>query len=100
MPLPVSNHIGTCELCGRTDISLTEHHLIPRKVHRKKLFRKQFDLDEMRHRRISVCRRCHLGIHKLIPDEATLAREYNTLEKLLAHEGLQKHIPWVKKQRK
>ena len=98
MPLHVSNNFGTCALCKRDEISLTVHHLIPRKVHRKKWFRKRYELEDMRHRKIGVCRRCHLGIHKLIPDEATLAREFNTLELLQAHQGLQKHVEWVKKQ--
>jgi len=99
MPLPVSRNFGTCVLCKREDISLTEHHLIPRKVHRKKWFRKRFKLEDMRLRKIDVCRRCHHGIHKLIADEATLARNYNTLDLLQAHEGLQRHVEWVKKQR-
>lgn len=99
MPLPVSRNFGTCVLCKRAPISLTEHHLIPRKVHRKKWFRKRFELEDMRHRKIDVCRRCHLGIHKLIPGETNLARNYNTLESLRAHEGLQRHVEWVRKQR-
>jgi len=99
MPLHVSKNFGTCVLCKREEISLTEHHLIPRKVHRKKWFRKRFDIEDMRNRKIEVCRRCHVGIHKLIPEESNLARNYNTLELLQAHEGLQRHVEWVKKQR-
>ena len=88
-----------CELCGRDEVALTEHHLIPRAVHRKKAFRKRFDLDEMRRRKLMVCRKCHRGIHRLIPDERTLAREYNTREALLGHEALRRHVAWVRRQR-
>ena len=89
-----------CELCGRRDVPLTEHHLIPRAVHRKKAFRKRFDVDDMRTRKLMVCRKCHKGIHRLIPDERDLAREYNTREALLAHDGIQRHVEWVAKQKR
>ncbi len=88
-----------CALCGRTGVGLTEHHLIPRAVHRKRQFRKRFDLDEMRHRKLLVCRKCHRGIHRLIPDEKELARDYNTREALLADERIARHVAWVAKQR-
>ena len=89
---------GECELCGR-EKPLTEHHLIPRAVHGKKRFQKLFTKEEMTHRRISVCRQCHKGIHRLIPDEKELARDYNTKEALLADERVAKHVAWVAKQR-
>ena len=87
-----------CELCGRENVTLTEHHLIPRAVHRKKYFRRRFDIEDMRHRKLMVCRKCHRGIHRLIPDERVLAREYNTKEALLNDERIAKHVEWVAKQ--
>ncbi|WP_116128212.1 hypothetical protein [Lewinella sp. IMCC34183] len=89
---------GECELCHRTK-PLTEHHLIPRAVHRKNYFVKNFTKEDMTHRRISICRACHKGIHRLIPDEKELARDYNTKEKLLADERIRRHVEWVAKQR-
>ena len=89
---------GACELCGRLQ-PLTEHHLIPRAVHSKKYFQKRFTKEEMNHRRISVCRKCHKGIHRIIPDEKELARDYNTKEALLADERIRRHVEWVAKQR-
>jgi hypothetical protein len=89
---------GQCELCQRTK-PLTEHHLIPRAVHRKTHFQKRFSKEEMTHRKISICRKCHRGIHRIIPDEKELARNYNTKEQLLADERIRKHIAWVAKQK-
>lgn len=88
-----------CELCGRRHVPLTEHHLIPRAVHGKKAFRRRFDLAEMRRRKLMVCRRCHRGIHRLLPDERVLARDFNTRDALLAYGPLHRHVAWVRKQR-
>lgn len=90
--------VGHCELCER-EKPLTEHHLIPRAVHGKTYFKKRFSREEMTHRRISICRSCHKGIHRLIPDEKELARDFNTKAALLEDERIQKHVEWVKKQR-
>ncbi|MEM1214714.1 MAG: hypothetical protein AAGJ82_03465 [Bacteroidota bacterium] len=94
----LEGNLGTCELCQRLQ-PLTEHHLIPRAVHRKKYFQKRFSKEEMKHRRISICRKCHKGIHRIIPDEKELARDFNTKELLLADERIKKHVEWVAKQK-
>lgn len=88
---------AVCELCGR-DKPLTFHHLIPRAMHRKPRFRKHYDKQELRTRGIDICGLCHRGIHDLL-SENELAAEYNTTELLLAHEGLRRHIGWVRKQK-
>ena len=90
--------VGECELCTR-EKPLTEHHLIPRAVHGKRQFQKLYTKEEMTHRRISICRMCHKGIHRLIPDEKELARNYSTKEALLADERVARHVAWVAKQR-
>lgn len=90
--------VGGCELCGRVQ-PLTEHHLIPRAVHRKTYFQKLFTKVEMTEQRISICRKCHKGIHRIIPDEKELARNYYTKELLLADERIRRHVDWVAKQR-
>lgn len=90
--------ITCCELCCR-DKKLTKHHLIPRAVHSKKKYINRFGKKEMRHRGLMLCKLCHNGIHDLIPDEKDLAESYNTKELLLIHEGIKKHIAWVKKQK-
>lgn len=88
-----------CELCGRSGKALTFHHLIPRHCHRKKRFRQRFRLEEMRHRGLWLCGACHGGIHDLIPDEKILGWDYNTRDLLLGHEGVSRHVDWVRKQK-
>jgi hypothetical protein len=86
---------GICELCQR-ECQLTFHHLIPKKVHKRNFFRKKYRKDDLQ-QGIHICRKCHSGIHNLY-DEKHLAKELNTLEKLLADEAIQKHVKWVAKQ--
>lgn len=88
---------GPCELCGREGKALTFHHLIPRHCHRKPRFRRRFTIEEMRDRGLWVCQPCHGGIHDLIGDEKDLGWNYPTRELLLAHQGLSRHVAWVKK---
>jgi rubrerythrin len=85
-----------CQLCDR-EVSLTFHHLIPRKVHRRKRFQKTFSKKAL-NKGVWVCRQCHRGIHKLY-DEMTLALRLNHLQALKEDDALQKHISWVKKQK-
>lgn len=90
---------GCCELCERrTKRGTTEHHLIPRTLHSNKWFKKNFTRDEMR-RTISVCHDCHRAIHRLLPDEKELGREYGTFEKLRAQPDMARFIDWVRKQK-
>lgn len=84
-----------CQTCGR-ETALTFHHLIPKKLHRRSMFRQSFSRDEL-NQGIRVCRLCHNGIHKRY-DEMTLAKRFATLDALLADEGLQNHFQWVSKQ--
>ena len=53
----------------------------------------------MRNSGLWLCRPCHGGIHDIIPDEKTLGWSYHTRQLLLAHEGVRKHVEWVKKQK-
>ena len=87
---------SNCQLCGRS-VSLTFHHLIPRKVHRRPRFKKYFSKEEL-NQGIWICRKCHKGIHKFF-DEMTLAKDFYTLEKLQANPIIAKHVEWVAKQK-
>nr|WP_281282186.1 hypothetical protein [Aliikangiella marina] len=78
-------------------ISLTFHHLIPKKMHRRTFFRKTHTRDAL-NQGIWICRKCHSGLHKLF-DEMTLAKQFNTLEKLKQNTAVQKHVTWVAKQK-
>ena len=48
---------------------------------------------------IHICQLCHRGLHKLY-DEMTLAKEYASVDRLLADAEVCKHIDWVKKQKR
>lgn len=88
-----------CELCGRvTKRGTTEHHLIPRTCHGNKWFKKRFTRGQM-HTTVSLCRECHHAIHDFVPDEKELGRDFNTLDKLLAHPELARFVAWVQKQK-
>jgi hypothetical protein len=89
--------MARCELCGR-DKPLTFHHLIPRAVHGRKRYQKRHSKQELRTRGIYVCRLCHNGIHDLI-SERELADRFTTIESLLEHPALLRHIAWVRKQK-
>lgn len=88
-----------CALCHRV-VPVSAHHLIPRAVHNKKRFRERFGIDEMRSRKIPLCRHCHRAVHELVPRERDLAEFYNTLAALRTHPGIVRHIAWAKKQKR
>ncbi|NVJ62343.1 MAG: hypothetical protein HWE27_18290, partial [Gammaproteobacteria bacterium] len=76
---------------------LTFHHLIPRKLHRRKRFQKLYSKQEL-NQGIEICRKCHRGIHKTY-DEMTLGQEFNSLQLILSDTALLKHFHWVAKQK-
>lgn len=87
-----------CELCKRNLVT-TSHHLIPKEIHSKAWCKKRFTKDEMNNRRADLCYDCHPFLHKKFTN-AELGKEYNTIEKILANEDVQKFIKWLKKQDK
>ena len=94
----MSKKEGHCELCNQFT-KLTFHHLIPKKVHKKKKFIREFGRPEMKSRGLDLCKLCHDGIHDLVPSEKELAEDYNTKEKLLADDRISKHVEWASKQK-
>ena len=94
--MPTNSKHGTCCLCNRiTD--LTFHHLIPRKVHRRAYFKKNFTKDEL-NVGIDVCRQCHRVIHKSY-SEMVLAKNLNSLESIRQEPLLAKQFEWLSKQK-
>lgn len=87
---------GTCPTCNRRT-HLTFHHLIPRKVHKRRHFKKKFSKDQL-NQGVNLCRTCHSGIHTRF-SEITLAKELNTLTALQKNEECIKFFSWVSKQR-
>ena len=86
---------GYCPLCQRY-ARLTFHHLIPKKMHRRTFFRKNFKKIQL-HSGIFICRQCHNGVHRFYT-EMELAKQFRTLEKLQHDDKLSRYFAWVSKQ--
>lgn len=86
--------MSLCELCAR-EASLTGHHLIPVMLHTRKRFARNFTREQLQNK-VQLCSDCHDAIHRFIP-EATLGKDYNTLEKLRAHDKVAGFVAWVAK---
>lgn len=86
---------GLCEMCERP-MNLTAHHLIPRTTH--SVYRKKGYTKEFLNTCIMICRKCHSKIHS-VEDERTLAREYSTLEKIMAHPEIIRWVAFARKQK-
>lgn len=85
-----------CTLCERAR-SLTFHHLIPKKLHKRTRFKKSYSRDVLRDG-VMLCRLCHQGLHDLY-DEMTLATRLHTVERLRADDAVMRHVAWVEKQK-
>ncbi|KAG1712051.1 hypothetical protein DVH05_009291 [Phytophthora capsici] len=86
---------GLCEMCERP-MNLTAHHVIPRVTHSKYL-RKGYT-KEFLNTCIMICRQCHSKIHST-EDNKTLAREYNTLDKIMQHPEIIAWVAYARKQK-
>ncbi len=93
------NNTTKCALCEDTNASLTFHHLVPRKMHKKTLINKLFNELDLHTYGIMVCAPCHKMIHKKITHH-DLATKYNTLQKLKHHFELSKFIRFKQKSHK
>ena len=73
-----------CELCDREVKKTSRHHLVPKQKGGNK------------GDTIDVCYPCKDMIHRLI-DNYSLAKIYNTLEKLKQASPLRKYLNWIRK---
>ena len=92
-PATQSSRTDACELCERSWIPLSYHHLIPRFVHDKAVKRgwhKKEDLQNV----AWLCGACHRFVHSFRGHE-DLAREYYTVELLLEAEEVRRFVAWV-----
>ncbi|KAG6000666.1 hypothetical protein E4U21_005249 [Claviceps maximensis] len=94
-PPPASSASRTeaCEICDRDWIPLSYHHLIPRFVHEKVVKRgwhRREDLQNV----AWLCGACHRFVHQFKTHEE-LAREFYTVDLLLAEEEVRKFAAWV-----
>ena len=85
-----------CELCKRTDLILTRHHLIPRSRHNKARTQRNFSRDAMKTDIALLCRPCHSQVHRLF-DNHELASYYHTVERLRQHSDVQSFVRWIEK---
>ncbi len=82
-----------CALCTHPDPGLTFHHLIPKRVHKRRRFR---DLDaNTLQSGLWLCRRCHKMVHRSA-DHLTLATAHRSLDGLLAHPGIGRYAAWAR----
>ena len=88
---------GPCPFCGRR-LSLTFHHLVPRKMHRRVRFRRRYTRDELA-LGIYVCRDCHDFVHRTY-SEQELAARLSTPEALADDPILGRHFNWLRRQRR
>lgn len=90
---------GQCALCLRVlKDGTTEHHLIPRKCHKNRWFQKRFTREQMR-QTIPACRACHNAIHRFVPQEKELGRDYNTYSRLMSHQRIAAFVKWASRQK-
>ena len=89
----------SCALCNRSDLKLTFHHLVPRKMHGKAYIEKLYPDVNLHTYGIDVCIPCHKSIHKHI-EHRDLAERYATREALLEHPEIAKFVAFNRKQTK
>lgn len=92
-PSSTRSRATECETCGRGWVPLTYHHLIPRFVHAKAV-KRGWHREEDLQAAAWLCRACHSFVHRFAGHEA-LAREYYTVERLLAQEEVRSFAAWV-----
>lgn len=95
----MSDPNSVCALCQRQPKrGTTAHHLIPRRCHRNKWFKKNFTREQMRET-VPLCRDCHDAVHEFVPREKELGRHWYTLELLGSHPEITKFVEWARKQK-
>ncbi|MFK7988961.1 MAG: hypothetical protein AB8I08_23285 [Sandaracinaceae bacterium] len=82
-----------CRLCDRIR-PLTFHHLIPRTLHRKPRYKRQFTREALQ-QGVMLCRDCHDAVHRFV-SEKELGAVYRTLDALRAHPEIARFVAWVK----
>lgn len=90
--------IDICSLCSRECVLLTFHHLIPKTLHSKKWYKKNFSIEEL-NSGVKLCEDCHEAIHDFI-SEKELGKKFNSIKALKSHPKVKNFITWIKKQKK
>lgn len=93
-PACLTRQLATeCEICDRSWIPLTYHHLIPRGVHAKVLKRGWHTEDQFENV-AWLCRACHSFVHRIASNEE-LAKDWYTVDRLLEREDVRAFAKWV-----
>lgn len=88
---------GACPCCER-ELDLSFHHLIPRKVHRRAYFSRRYSREQLS-AGVYLCRDCHDAVHCHY-GEMELAKNLNSLERLIGDGKLARHFSWLARQRR
>lgn len=96
-PRSTRDDVDGCEICGRDNINLSYHHLIPRFVHNKVIKRGWHRPDELQNV-AWLCGACHRRVHQFANHE-DLARHYYTVERLMAEPEMQRYAAWASRLR-
>ncbi len=72
-----------CELCGRSVMHITRHHLIPRTEGGKDV--------------VDLCIPCHKTLHSFFSNR-TLLHELHTIEALRQEPEIARYLEWIRKQ--
>ncbi|KAL9025271.1 MAG: hypothetical protein Q9196_005877 [Gyalolechia fulgens] len=92
-PIWSTTRTSACEICERDWIPLSYHHLIPKQVHAKAIKRGWHEVWRL-NSVAWLCRACHSFVHRISSNEE-LAREYWTVERLMAREDVVAWAKWV-----
>lgn len=82
-PIWSTTRTAECELCGRSWIPLTYHHLIPKSTH-ERVRKRGWHTEDRLNSVAWLCRACHSFVHRLAGNEE-LAKGYYLME--LIREG-------------
>ena len=86
-----------CALCGRADVPLTKHHLVPRATHGRARVRREHAEKDLKRDTAPLCRPCHRTVHATLT-EKELAADYHTVEALRAHPALARFARFAARQ--
>ncbi len=82
---PDNKASGLCALCGRTGVSTTVHHLVPR------------EMGGSHEPTAQLCHPCHKQLHALYTNEELAAR-LSSIAALQADAQIGRYLKWIRKQ--
>lgn len=89
-----NKRIVNCQLCERF-VKLTRHHVYPKETHKSCLKRGIAERDLLT--TIAICKMCHSTIHRFYSNDE-LAKNYYTLDLLLAEDKIIRYAKFASKQ--